>query len=84
MTPEDVHRVATDAGRAATLKTLELLGVDVEQPREMQADLLWLRQARVGSDALNRLAKRTAIGIAVSAIAWMLWAGIKSKFWLPG
>ena len=84
MTPEDVHRVATDAGRASTLKTLELLGIDVEQPREMQADLLWLRQARVGSDALNRLAKRTAIGIAVSAVAWIVWAGIKSKFWLPG
>ena len=84
MTPEDIHRVATAAGRASTLKTLELLGIDVEQPREMQADLLWLRQARVGSDALNRLAKRTAIGIAVSAVAWMLWAGIKSKFWLPG
>ena len=84
MTPEDVHRVATDAGRASTLKTLELLGIDVEQPREMQADLLWLRQARVGSDALSRLAKRTAIGIAVSAVAWIVWAGIKSKFWMPG
>ncbi len=84
MTPEDVHRVATDAGRASTLKTLELLGIDVEQPRAMQADLLWLRQARVGSDALNRLAKRTAIGIAVSAVAWIVWAGIKSKFWMPG
>ena len=84
MTPEDVHRVATDAGRASTLKTLELLGIDVEQPRAMQADLLWLRQAQVGSDALNRLAKRTAIGIAVSAVAWIVWAGIKSKFWMPG
>ncbi len=76
--------MATDAGRAVTLKTLELLGIDIAQPREMQADMLWLRQARVGSDALNRLAKRTAIGIAISAVAWIIWAGIKSKFWLTG
>ncbi len=84
MTPEDVRQVATDAGRASTLKTLELLGIDVEQPREMQADMLWLRQARLGSTALNRLAKRTVITIAISAVLWILWEGIKAKLWLHG
>ena len=84
MTPEDVRQVATDAGRASTLKTLELLGIDVEQPREMPADMLWRRPARLGSTALNRLAKRTVITIAISAVLWILWEGIKAKLWLHG
>lgn len=52
-------------------------GIDTENPRASQADLLHLRKARIGSEELSKIAKRTAMGIALSAGTWALWEGVK-------
>lgn len=68
-----VKAAAEDAGRAAAKETLTALGVDVDNPLEMQADFGWVRKSRVGSEDLRKWAKRSAMGIAVTAIAYGLW-----------
>lgn len=73
-----VKAAAEDAGRAAAKETLTVLGVDVDDPRSMQADFAHLRKSRVGSEELRKFARRSAIGVAITAGAYGLWALAKT------
>ncbi len=49
------------------LKVVGGLGVDVEQPREQQADFAWLRSAR----KLGWLVLTAALGAAITGSIWI-------------
>lgn len=57
------------------------LGIDMDDNKaiqEAQSDFAYLRKLRSGSDDLSRMAKKSAISIALLAGAYVLWQGIKS------
>ena len=74
---EELKEVAHEAVK----ETMMVFGVDVddhESIRETQADLLYMRKLRQGSDDLTKTIKKSAIGIALLAMAYVLWQGVKS------
>lgn len=74
MAPNDDMNVII---RQAVRETLNGLGFDTIEPREMQQDLLHLRKIRKGSEELSRKAKTTMIAIAVSSSAYIAWEAFK-------
>lgn len=63
--------------RESVHETLASLGFTPHDPHAMQADMLYLRKARKGSDELMRVVKSSTIALALSGIAYALFEGIK-------
>lgn len=63
--------------RDSVHETLASLGFTPDAPHAMQADMLYVRKAREGSDELLRIVRRSAATIAASGMIYALIAGIK-------
>lgn len=63
--------------RDSVHETLASLGFTPDEPHAMQADMLYVRKAREGSDELLRILRRSALTIAISGLAFTLIEGIK-------
>jgi len=55
------------------------LGVDVDQPLEMQADLRWVRNARQTSGDIKSKVVTVIAGTVITAALGMLWFGFKES-----
>lgn len=66
--------------RDSVHETLASLGFTPDEPHAMQADMLYVRKAREGSDELIRVIRRSAVTIAASGLIYALVAGIKLSF----
>ncbi len=56
-------------------KVLISLGVDVENPLEVQKDLAFARKQREASEQITKFTKRTLIGLVIVGACSMLWTG---------
>lgn len=63
--------------RESVHETLASLGFTPDEPHAMQADMLYVRKAREGSDELLRMVRRSAVMVAVSGMIYALIEGIK-------
>lgn len=59
--------------------TLSLHGIDVDEPREQQADQRYLRDLRRGAEQVGRYVRRTIVITVVAALLYALWEGAKVK-----
>ena len=75
MTPEETKIVV----HATVLETLTTLGIDMHQPLEMQEDMAWLRQARLGSADVRKWAARTLVGTILTGLSYLIWQALVSK-----
>lgn len=77
MTDEDIRQIV----REAVLETLSGLGVDVHGQHEVQADFLYVRKMRKGSEAMSRTIRNTAITAMIPTILYLFWESIKQALW---
>ncbi len=63
--------------RESVHETLASLGFTPDEPHAMQADMLYVRKAREGSDELMRIIKRSTLMIAFSGMMYGLFEGVK-------
>jgi hypothetical protein len=61
-------------------QTLEHVGFTIDKPNHIQADMIYLRKAREGSEEVQKWFRRTAISVAVTGTLYSLWKGIRSSF----
>lgn len=61
-------------------ETLTSLGIDVLDVRDTQADFLYLRKIRKGSEDLALKAKKTLIAFLIPTIFYLLWEATKNLF----
>lgn len=66
--------------RDSVHETLASLGFTPDEPHAMQADMLYVRKAREGSDEVLRIIRRSAATIAASGMIYALIEGIKHSF----
>lgn len=73
MSRDEIQQIADAAADAAVARTLVALGIDADDPLEMQADFLHLRNWRKSTEAVKRKALLTAVGVIVTgAIGYLL------------
>lgn len=75
---EEERQVAQEAGREGAREVLKTLGIDADNPREAQEDFIFLRQWRTGSTAMKTKIFGAIITVAIPAVAYAIWQGIKA------
>ena len=55
------------------------LGIDTENPVEVQQDHAFLRRQRVGTERIRRTALWAIVWTVVPAALWLLWEGWKAR-----
>jgi hypothetical protein len=73
MTEHEIRAIVADA----VSQTLTRLGVDVDDPLEVQKDMQHLRAWRESVATVKRQSLITAIGILVAGALGMLWLGLR-------
>lgn len=74
---EELKKAIRCAVREGIEDALTKHGVDTTDPTAMQADMVYLRKARTGSDEIIKWTKRSCVAAAVSGLVVALWQGIK-------
>jgi hypothetical protein len=64
--------------RSTVKETLTTLGVDEDDPLEVQRDLAWVRDVRKASASARAKAGTALIGLLVAAVAGACWLGFKT------
>jgi hypothetical protein len=71
--------IAKEAAKQAVDELMTRLGIDNANPLDMQRDMQWLRDTRVGSEKIKEKGVLTLIGAAVLGAATIIWIGIKQS-----
>jgi hypothetical protein len=74
---EELKKAIRCAVRDGIEDALTKYGLDTSDPTAMQADMLYLRKSRTGSDEIIKWTKRSCVAAAVSGLLVALWQGIK-------
>ncbi len=75
MNDEETRKVVKEAVH----ETLTSLGFTVTDIHSAQADLLYLRQLRTGSEDLKRRVKNTIITVLIPTMLYLFWESIKNN-----
>ena len=75
MTEHEIRRIVAET----VDQTLTRLGVDTENPLELQRDLQHLRDWRLAAAAVKKQGLVTAVGIIVAGILGLMWLGLKGS-----
>lgn len=74
---EELKKAIRAAVREGIEDALTKYGIDTSDPTGVQADMIYLRKSRTGSDEILKWAKRSAITAAVTGALVALWQGFK-------
>ena len=74
---EELKKAIRAAVREGIEDALTKYGIDTGDPTGVQADMIYLRKSRTGSDEVLKWAKRSAITAAITGALVALWQGIK-------
>lgn len=84
MTDEELKKTVRCAVREGIDDALTRYGIDTEDPTAMQADMVYLRKSRQGSDEVLKWVKRSTITVAISGMLVAIWQGIKAAIKMDG
>ena len=79
-TAEDsrTRAIARESAREAVRETLNMLGIDAENPREAQADFQTLRRLRSMLDKSTLAAIWVFVTLVLSGLATLVWDAVKN------
>lgn len=69
----NISAVAEDAAQKAVKQTLISLGVDVENPREFQADMLHTRNWRRSTETVKSQGLRVTVGVIFTGMIALIY-----------
>ncbi|WHI46805.1 hypothetical protein [Microbulbifer sp. VAAF005] len=75
---EQESAVAKRAADEALEGMLQRLGIDTENVLETQKDQAYLRQQRLASEQVAKWTKRIILGMFLSSLFGVIWAGFKA------
>ncbi len=75
---EELKKAIRTAVREGIEDALTKYGVETNDPKAMQADMIYLRKSRTGADEVVKWIKRSCITAALTGALVALWQGIKT------
>ena len=78
MTEDEAREIAKTAAREVAHEILTALGIDMDEPFEMQRDFQHLRRWRISTEAVKRQGLLALTGIFVSGLVAAIWLAITS------
>ena len=65
--------------REAVHETLNGLGVNMSNPQEMQADFMYIRKMRKGSEMISRNIITSVVTVTIPPFLYLMWEAIKNS-----
>ena len=65
--------------REAVHETLNGLGISVNKPHEMQADFIYIRKMRKGSEMISQKIKASIITVTIPTVIYIAWESLKES-----
>lgn len=78
MNDKVLREAIREAVREGIEEALTKYGIDTTDPTAVQADMIYLRKSRTGSDEVAKWIKRSVITVAISGMLLALWQGMKT------
>ncbi len=75
MTDEEARIVA----REAVHETLQLIGLDVSNPGDLQRDFQFMRSWRLSTETIKRQGLISAVTVIVAGILGLIWIAVKGN-----
>ena len=75
MTEHEIRKIVAET----VDQTLTRLGVDTENPIELQRDLQHLRDWRLAAAAIKKQSLVTAVGVIIAGVLGLMWLGLKGS-----
>lgn len=72
-----LHPTQQEIIRRTVQETLGGLGFDLNEPKELQADMYYLRRVRQGSEEMQKTIRRATLTLVVSTGLYLLWESVK-------
>lgn len=79
MTEDEMKRIVRTTVQETVHQTLSGLGFSVHEPHELQADILYLRRVRKGSEFCSMRAKAGFIAFLIPTFLFFVWEAFKLK-----
>lgn len=76
----EIKEVVREAVAEAVPETLLTMGIDPDQPLEMQKDFVYLRDWRLTSEAIKKKGILAAVGLMVTGGLGAMYLGLKHYF----
>ncbi len=73
LTAFELESLIKKATKEAVVETLSALGINMEEPVEMQRDFVWLRNWRENSDAAARTSLLAVVTMIVSGLGGLVY-----------
>lgn len=74
---EALRKLISEAVRDGIDEALTRYGIDTTDAMAVQADMLYLRKARLGADEIIKWMRRSAFTAAFSGMVLAVWEGVK-------
>ncbi|MCO1336396.1 hypothetical protein MO867_18850 [Microbulbifer sp. OS29] len=78
LSKQEADALANSAADKAVTAMLQKLGMDTENVLETQKDQAYLRQQRLASEQVTKWSKRIILGMFLSSLFGIFWAGFKA------
>lgn len=78
MSETELSEVVRSTARESVITTLTTLGIQVDDPIQMQQDFMFIRNFRMSSQQATRYAAMTIIGILISGVIGLIVMGVRT------
>ena len=79
MEDHDIDRIADSAAQKALRNLFLTLGVNVDDPTEVQRDMAFIRNWRLSSEAVKRQGFILAVGVIITGMLGLVWTMVVNK-----
>lgn len=77
MTEDEATRIAKKVAKETAHEILTQMGIDMDEPFDMQRDFQYVRSLRLSTEAVKRQGIMTAVIVVVGSLLGALWLIIK-------
>jgi len=77
MTEDEARRIAKVSATEVLHELFLRLGVDVDEPTQVQRDMAFVRNWRLSAEAIKRQGLMAAVGVLIVGILGLIWASLK-------
>lgn len=79
VTEEEAHRIARTAAKEAVHETLQLIGLDINNPADLQRDFQFMRSWRLSSEAVKRQGLLAIVSTLVIGLLGLIYMAFKGS-----
>ncbi len=78
MDAREIQRIIHETARESVRETLRSAGMNMDDLHETQADMLYLRKIRKGSEFIGLRIRGTIIAAMIPTLLYLLWEVVKT------